>query len=82
MPEVEFRAWAQFAERRLLPQRRVELYLAQIAHTIAAYLGSRDSPPKLSDFILKFDAEDTPVEDLKAALGFTPRNRKDGKQPG
>lgn len=78
LTEREFRQWQVYAARRMLPTRRFEMYLAQIAFLIARTMGSA-SEMTMSDFL--FDpSEDEPVDDeeaVKQAFGFSPRNRKD-----
>jgi hypothetical protein len=54
LTEREFRAWDRYARRKMLPQRRIELYLAQIAKTVAQSIGGSNA--KLSDFL--FDPPD------------------------
>ena len=51
MPEREFRSWVRYASTRLMPGRRMEAYLAQIASVIAQTSGNDMS---LSDFLLDF----------------------------
>lgn len=72
MSEAEFRSWGQYATKRMLPWRRIELYLAQIAHTVALSSGRFDSPPKLRDFL--FEPEQDEEVDLRELVGFNPRN--------
>ena len=81
MPEREFVAWQQYAASRMLPGRRVELYLAQIALLIASANGA--SGKSLSDFMFDPPA-DEPEDDgdnFEAAVeffGFKPRAKKKG----
>ncbi len=72
MSEAEFRSWSQYAAKRMLPWRRMEFYLAQIAHTVALSSGRFDSPPKLRDFL--FEHEQDEEVDLRELVGFNPRN--------
>ena len=83
MPLHELHAWHAYAQRRLLPSRRVEIYLAQIALLIAKTMGgARDA--KLSDFLIQPPPERRPVivvdekqvERLIEAFAFKPRKRK------
>lgn len=77
LTEREFRQWDQYAARRMLPTRRLEMYLAQIAFLIARTMGNA-SEMTMSDFL--FDPPGEPLEDdeaVKQAFGFSPRNRKD-----
>ena len=78
MPEREFRDWQRYAARRMLPQRRVEMYLAQIAMLIAKTAGGA-AGKGLDDFLLDPppDEDAGPADDLAAAaefFGFRPRN--------
>jgi hypothetical protein len=78
MPEREFNDWQRYAARRMLPQRRIEMYLAQIAMLIAKTNGGA-SGKGLDDFMLDPppDDPDEPEDDLAAAVeffGFRPRN--------
>lgn len=83
MHERELRAWQIYAARRLLPSRRVEFYLAQIAMLIAKTMGGARNAT-LADFMLQlpkaplpddFD-EDAHVEQMIEAFQFKPRNKK------
>ncbi len=72
MTERDFRRWQTYAAKRMLPQRRLELYLAQIALVVAKSAGAKDL--KLNDFM--FDAADTAeptTDDLYEAFGFAPK---------
>lgn len=77
MPEPEFRQWARRAREQWLPQRRIEWYLAQIAHLIAVTMGGvKDA--SVSDFMLDLHPVDQAV-DLDAAkefFGFNPRKKR------
>lgn len=78
MTELELHQWAQFAARKSMPLRRIEIYLAQIAHLVAVTMGG--SKAKLEDFMLKVP-EDKPdnvirMEDVRKAFGFNPRKKK------
>ncbi len=75
MTEREFRGWQQYAARRMLPTRRLEFYLAQIALLIAKTMGNQPETT-LADFL--FDPDASPEDDdMEEAFGFSPRNRKD-----
>ena len=54
MSEREFRQWMRYAATRLLPSRRVEAYLAQVASVVAQCAGSENT---LADFLLEFKAK-------------------------
>jgi len=78
LTEGEFQDWQAYAARRMLPQRRLELYLAQIALLIATTMGGAKNK-KLSDFL--FDpvdpgSDEPTAEDEAAFFDFKPRNRK------
>lgn len=80
MTERELREWQAYAARRMLPQRRTELYLAQIALVVAKAMGGAKDAT-LGDFL--FDPEDEPVDEPQGAadlldqakefFGFAPR---------
>ncbi|MBI3150086.1 MAG: hypothetical protein HYZ17_16400 [Betaproteobacteria bacterium] len=71
MPEWQFTQWQHYAARRMLPQRRIELYLAQIAMWSAKAAGVQNA--QLTDFL--FDPEDESDEpaDAAAFFKFSPR---------
>ena len=77
MTEREFKAWQRYAERRMLPSRRMELALAQLTMWVAVLCGVTDK--SVGDFLLDVptadEAGESDVDDLKSALGFAPRNR-------
>lgn len=75
MPEREFVRWQRYARRRMLPQRRIELYLAQIALLIARTMGGSDAD--LSDFLFdpKPEAEQIDIEAMRKAFGYKPSKR-------
>ena len=73
MTGVEFVLWQRYASRRMLPWRRMELYLAQVAHTISVVMGG-NAQSKLSDFLFdSLDAEDGADEDPVEFFAFAPR---------
>lgn len=78
MTEGEFHDWQVYAARRMLPQRRIELYLAQIAFHVARMNGSQST--SIADFL--FDPEDSEPEceatadEAAAFFDFQP-SRKD-----
>lgn|GEM_PF-2463281 len=80
LPESEFRDWQRYAARRMLPARRVELYLAQIALLIDTRLGSAKDVT-LSDYLfdpVEPDDDDEPTADEEAAFfAFNPRKPKE-----
>lgn len=75
LTERDFARWSRYARRRMLPQRRIELYLAQIAMLIAQTMGGSNSG--LSDFL--FDPKPEPneidVEEVRKAFGYKPSKR-------
>lgn len=83
MTETEFVEWQHYANKRMLPQRRLELYLAQIAMLIAAHMGGVKNA-KLSDYMFDPSSDDidddgtgeASVEEAAAFFGFNPRNKE------
>lgn len=78
MTELELHEWARYAGRHLLPMRRIEIHLAQIAHLIAVTMGG--SKAKLEDFMLKPAAPKgsnvVNIEEVRKAFDFKPRRKK------
>ena len=79
MSEREFVRWQHYAAKRMLPWRRMECYLAQIAQIIARTMGGT-TEVALSDFLfeareaeVELDEEDY-LEMAKLEFGFKPRN--------
>lgn len=73
MPEREFQQFQDYAARRMLPSRRMELYMAQLAMLFAKSGGAQDV--ELSDFL--FDPEDDApptFDEVAEAFEFRPRN--------
>jgi hypothetical protein len=82
--EREVRQWMHYASRRMLPQRRIELYLAQVAWQVSRVrdavlqsAGARSvQPSSLSDFLFDADRaqdddqDDDEVDDVQAARDF------------
>lgn len=78
MLERDLRQLVDFAQRRMLPHRRVELLLAQIAMLIATSMGGAKDVT-LRDFLFEpeeeMEEEDAdPLESAKQFFGFRPRN--------
>lgn len=78
MTESELHRWGRYAGRHSLPLRRIELYLAQIAHVVAVTMGGSKS--KVGDWLLK-SPDDKPsnvvdIESVRKAFGFNPRKKK------
>lgn len=51
MPFDAFEAWTAFDRQELLPDKRIEIQLAQIAHILAASNSRNPSSYRLSDFM-------------------------------
>lgn len=84
MTEEELRDWRTYDNRFILPSRRLQLQLAQIAMLIAVCMGGAKDA-KLEDYL--FDPPPTPKEtkrmldDAKQFFGFAPRKKvKRGKK--
>ena len=75
MSAVEFGLWQRYAAERMLPWRRMELYLAQVAQIIARTVGG-NKEAMLSDFVFDSMGEE-PEENAAAAFGFSPRKKKE-----
>lgn len=74
MTEAEFGEWQQYAGRRMLPMRRIELYLAQIAMLIAKTMGGSKSSD-LTDYLFEpadDDEDEAPEEAAREFFGFNP----------
>lgn len=76
LPESEFRDWQRYAARRMLPTRRLEMQLAQIALQVARLAGVPNV--SLEDFLFDPDdaagQDDPTAEEAPASWGFQPRN--------
>jgi hypothetical protein len=72
MPEWQFQQWQHYAARRMLPQRRLELYLAQIAMWSAKAAGVQND--QLTDFL--FDPVEDSADDAAVFFKFNPRPKK------
>jgi hypothetical protein len=72
MPEWQFAQWQHYAARKMLPNRRLELYLAQLAMWTAKAAGVKNV--QLTDFL--FDHVEKPDEPADAAAFFQFRPRK------
>jgi hypothetical protein len=79
MTEREFRDWQAYAARRMLPMRRLELYLAQIALVVVKAAGGAKNAT-LSDFLFDPIAEeaedDMGADDVAAYFGGTVVRKK------
>lgn len=83
MTEREFHVWNRYALKRLLPTRRVEYYLAQLAMIVAQTMGGAKDV-KLEDFLIAFEepsvrdgeSDEMSLEEVKAAFGFNPAVKK------
>lgn len=71
LTEREFQRWQEFAQNRLLPTRRLEFYLAQIAMLIAVTMGGKKNV-RLEDFMFGLPAAQVQQEeeDLQAAIEY------------
>lgn len=86
MTEREFGAWQVYARDRMLPWRRVELYLAQIAMYIATAMGGAknggleqfmfDRKPEIDQAAQ--DDDEMTAEDVAAFFGAELRRRAKG----
>lgn len=77
MTERELIRWQKYASKKMLPARRVEFYMAQVALMIGRTMGG-NSQATLHDYLLDIP-DDTPMTDeeldeLKADIGFNPQN--------
>lgn len=75
--EGEFADWQLYARKRMLPQRRLELYLAQIAQMVAAHCG-RVKDTKLTDYLFDPEPDDDAepsADDEAAFFGFNPTSK-------
>ncbi len=73
MPERTFMCWWHYSLKKALPQRRIELYLAQIAMLIARMNGSDAT---LQDFLFDPPDDEPDLDALKAAFDFKPANQE------
>lgn len=90
MSEREFQGWVAYARRKSLPQRRIELMLANIARLIDTRCGGRTDNPDLDEYLFdpppldRVPAEtieaEVAVEDAREFFGFRPVNA-DKKRP-
>lgn len=82
MTELEFQDWGRYSRQHLLPFRRLEVYLAQVAWAVARYMGGNAQVP-LSEFLIEFgerqdddfDGEEVDLDALKASVQFSPRKK-------
>lgn len=75
MTEAEFREWQQYAATRMLPARRIELHLAQIAMYVARASGVVWK--SIDDFLFELPGDDdddveASADDARAFFGFNP----------
>ena len=79
MTEREFQRWQKYARSRLLPTRRLEYYMAQIAQLIAITMGGAKDVG-LQDYLIELRQEEVAeVVDLEAArkaFGYNPRRKE------
>lgn len=83
MTERELQRWAWYARTRLLPHRRLELYLAQLACQVARSAGNVEA--SVADFLISpyepspsapVQAEAVDVQALREEFAFAPRMKK------
>ena len=77
MTERELWQWQRYAARRMLPQRRIEMYLAQIALVVAKCMGGAKDA-SLADFLFDPEPDGGDAGDLDEAkefFGFSPTGR-------
>lgn len=80
LPESELREWLSFARRRMLPSRRLELYLARICLLIAQTMGG-NKDAVLKEFLFDPPEPEPPrthVAEVVVArefFGFAPRKK-------
>ena len=80
MTERELNGWIRFMHRRRWPMRRMEMYLAQIAHVVASTMGGNKTLT-VQDFIypdrdLEEESAVTPAAETAQAFGFAPKLKK------
>jgi len=76
LTERELWEWDAYARKKMLPQRRLELYLAQISKVIAQTMAGAEV--SISDFLFDPKREEVPEADLEAAklaFGFNPQRK-------
>lgn len=77
MTHRELRQWVTFARNNVMPFRRLEIYMQQIALTVAQAVGG-NADLTVDDFRIDFGPEHEQDPDLdasKAAFGFSPRKK-------
>jgi hypothetical protein len=65
MPLDEFQSWAAYDRDELLPDKRIEIQLAQIAHILAASNSRNPSSYRVSDFMPSEQGATTPDDFLR-----------------
>lgn len=81
MSEREFVRWQHYASKRMLPWRRMECYLAQIAQKIAQTMGGA-TQATIDDYLFQTpeeppnDDDDDTLQAAIEAFDFKPRNAK------
>lgn len=76
MTAREFDLWQRYAIRRMLPWRRMELLLAQIARMVGITMGGVSNETPLTEFLFE-GVDDEDDEDMTAEefFGFAPRKK-------
>lgn len=90
MTEREFQGWVAYAKRKSLPQRRIELMLANLTRVIDVSMGGRKDNPGLDEYLFDPPADAAPgkpieaeaaVEDAREFFGFRPVNADKKQRP-
>lgn len=72
MLEGELTQWQRYANKKLLPTRRMEFYLARVAQSMGG--------GKLADYMLDTQEEKPlTVEEMRETMGFAPRGKRKAK---
>lgn len=79
MPEADFAEAQHYADRHLLPWRRIELMLARLTAEVSAGRGVKDVTP--ADFMIRIreaveDAPPVTTEEARQAIGFKPTAKR------
>ena len=78
MPEADLHMMHLYSQRRLLPQRRLEIMLARLCMYMDAYMGGAKNV-KVSDYLLDYvEEEEMSGEEVAEYFGFNPINKRGG----
>lgn len=81
LTSVELGLWAKYAAKKMLPWRRMELHLAQVALQVARLSGNTDA--SLDDFLFETpDEVELAPEDAAEFFGYSPRKPREGPVDG